>query len=73
MGSVRVSFQKQRLCLAPPVSTGGCGGGGPGATRVQGPPGSLGSRPCGVVGLCPGMSKLTGGLCPGRTCQEPTG
>lgn len=52
MGSVRVSFQKQRLCLAPPVSTGGCGEGS------RGPPGSgglssPGKRPCGVVGLCP--------------------
>lgn len=38
MGSVRVRFQKQRLCLAPPVSTGGRGGGGPGATRLPGKP-----------------------------------
>lgn len=72
VGSVRNKAQKQRLCLAPPVSTGGCGGGGPGH-QVCGPPGSLGSRPCEWWGLCPGSVQADRWPLPWQNLPEPTG
>lgn len=65
-----------------------CQGQLPEAKAFPGPPGERGrlwgrgsqghqapweAAPRGVAELCPGMSKLTSGLCPGRTCQEPAG